>query len=325
KAIDAMLKAQSGDGQAEADSPIQPFSVLRPSQLARWLRIPVETSLDAFAVGLSEFLSMETRGSVWVQPSSVELVYFSELTQSVGAPSATFLLDVSGGDQSGVGLFDWGLDIGSALLEKMLGGDGEPMKGSRGFTSIEQQVLSRVTTQAYAPLRDAFREMLTLATRAPEFEPSPPMLKVASPQSRYINALFSIRSGAMEGTISLGLPLACVEAALERRQKDRGTPGETDKESKSMLGSDLKHASVTVAARWKRVLLSMRQISEMKEGTVINLMQDRESPIQICVNGRAMFEGVAGQARGNMGVRITQVLSDPVPESPTSGKHGRVQ
>jgi flagellar motor switch protein FliN/FliY len=64
-----------------------------------------------------------------------------------------------------------------------------------------------------------------------------------------------------------------------------------------------------VTLRFGRTRLTLNEVIELNRGSVIDLGQSAEEPVEVLVNGRVVARGEAVMVQGNYGVRISHIES----------------
>jgi flagellar motor switch protein FliM len=308
---------------SEQDS--QPFSFLRPSRLGRRTQLRFEAAHGAFAQELRKSLSLQLRTSADVMVTSVETVLFSEFTHSLRSPAASFLFPVGlpGGSH---GLLDWDTSLALGLVDRLLGGVGDPGPDVRPLTPIERNIMRRVANVALAALRDSWDSMIQVGAEVTGFETNPANLEIARAEDRYLVGLLQVRIGDLEGALTVGVPLAEAPSFADDAPAAQAddAPLSVDAGAHALQGTSLQHSRLTVSARLPELTLRMRTLNELRVGQVLDTGYALNTPVQIHTNGRLIFTGTVGEFHGHVGVQIAGRATMPVAERPVAAKQGRI-
>jgi flagellar motor switch protein FliM len=322
KGIDALL--QAGDRAVAADEEVHAYSFARPNSLGRRTRFTVETAQAAFARGLEKMLTLRFRAPVSVSVSGVECVYVSDLALSLGSPCAAFLFGAGPGNRFR-GVFDWGIEAGLSSVDRLLGGGGGGTPAAaRPLTAIEQGILRHLTQGGLGLLAEAWKEILPVGREVLGLETNPSAARFAAAEDRFLVTLFELTGEGLRGTITLGLPMAPLDALLQEKAPAPAPAPAARAGDPSLLDSGLKHSRLEVAARLPDVVLSMRAVSALHEGQIIDTRYPLDVPVHVHVNGRLLFQGALGQVRGHIGLRITERAAGAFPDRPVHSRQGRV-
>jgi flagellar motor switch protein FliN/FliY len=81
---------------------------------------------------------------------------------------------------------------------------------------------------------------------------------------------------------------------------------------------------VTLTARLPQVMVPTRNLSQLREGSILQMDHTVETPVEVYLNGRLVYHASLGQVQRRLGLRITQAIPAPLSERPVRGKEGRV-
>lgn len=328
KGVDALFAGNTPSAEAVGREPeAQPYNFLRPPRIPRKTRTALETVYEEFVQRLEKALTLSLRTQVTLAVTEMEPVFFSDLALSLGSPAATFLFRADENGE-GTGLFDWSLEGSLAVVDRMMGGPGHGSALHRALTSIEREVVQRITQQALLLLADAWKDHLAVGREITGFEVDPSHSGIARPEDRYLAVYLQVTWEGFEGTVTVALPHPVVLAALEpERGQARRAPGAATDTAPARAALDnqrLKLSHVTLSARLPETTLTLRQVTSLRTGQVIDLGYGQDVPVHVHVNGKLLFLGSAGEVRGRLGVRIREKASTQVPERLTHTSKGRV-
>jgi flagellar motor switch protein FliM len=306
--IDALVTAvgQTGDrGAAEAE-PAVPYNFRRPDRVAkdqlRAVRGVHDRWARAFATSLSAYLRVPTDITV----VSVEQFSYAECLSSCANPTAFYALSLAPLDEAGA--LDITPAVAFALVDKLLGGAGQPVVPSRAMTEIELNVLDPIATIWLDSLTEAWKPTvdMTFAIRGRETEPA--LLSIAAPDAAFVVIAFDVHIGEAQGLVSLCLPAGLVESgrgaagAAWRRQPPAISPVE-----RGWIHENLGRVVVPVSP-FLETRISGRDVLALEPGDVISLGVSAADPVEVRVGGVRKLRGrLAATDRRAM----VQVVSGP--------------
>lgn len=348
--VDSLIKRTSSGGKVTSDSLTQreidailqkttpvplapvmsddvvPYNFSRPPRVSKDRRANLESIYTRFALSLQALLTSLLRAPLDVVVGSVEQAMFSEYILSLGTPCASFVFEV--GDRMGTqGTIDLSTDFAFHLVDRLFGGPGDPQSLQRPLTLLEQSVVRSVTDRGLGLLKEAWAEYLAMAPRVTGFESNPEMLQITSREDNVLVTNLEIRSVAFNGFIALCLPMSALETFLQEKGTSRThvRQGASDAaNSRALVAGNLQHARVEMIARFPQLWLTARQLSELVPGSVLHTGQAADQPLEIHINERLRFMGALGQARGQLGLRITERVQKPAAERAVPTRQGRV-
>jgi hypothetical protein len=192
--IDAILQKTTPEPLAPvlADD-VVPYNFSRPPRVSKDRRANLESLYARFALSLQGLFASLLRQPLDVVVGSVEQAMFSEYILSLGTPCASFVFEV--GDRMGSqGAIDLSTDFAFHLVDRLLGGPGDPQSLQRPLTQLEQAVVRNVTERTLGILKESWTENLVMAPQITGFESNPEMLQIASREDNVLVTNLEIRS-----------------------------------------------------------------------------------------------------------------------------------
>ena len=325
--IDLLVSGESESAPSGAGPEVVPYSFLRPPSIPknRWAALAVIFS--KLAADLSATLSLRLRTSIDVAVTSIEPVVYSEFVLSLGSPCVAYVFQV--GDRSRWrGVIDLGIDVAYHLIDRLSGGSGGSENPERALTPLEQALVRGVGERSIALLRDASLDRLQIAPEVVALESDPTMLQIARPGDNVLVTILEIRSGDFRGLQTICLPMAAIQSFLKGKavtgSKQQLKPSDDSTADRTLLESGLKHARLSMAARFPAIVLSARTIANLEVGQTVLTGCAVDAPVEIYVNEQLRYEGSMGQIRRRIGLKVAGVVSVPAPERPGQAKEGRV-
>lgn len=309
--IEDLLRGEDTATDSPNPAEASPYDFVRPPRISKDRLSLLEAIYTRFAVSLYAFLSGRLRTPLDVTLSSVEQVAFSEFVLSLESPCAAFVFQV--GDRlRGQGLFDLSTSFCYHLIDRLFGGPGDTFNLRRPLTPLERTVVRGVAERIVALFGEAWQEGVPMSPTITTFESSRDMLRTAGAEDNVLAASIEVTSGSFSGLLSVCVPLATFELFLQDRTSARLVQGRMDDAdraaSRRRVASVLQASHLTVSARLPVVKVSARHVGAFQVGQVLNARHSVESPIEVHVNGGVRYLGSLGQVRGNVGVRIEQVI-----------------
>jgi|GEM_PF-5294462 len=322
-AIDRIFASGGGGDLPVGEPAVQPYNFLRPPLPGKTVMRTVADAGETFVRNLAKLLSVQLRAPVEIEIEATEIAYFSEFAHSLDAPAAAFFFPAGRGSGS-LGVLDWSAEVALVLVDRMLGGAGRPTGLRRPLTAIERGVIANLTSRTLETLTGAWSGLLPISSKISGFESTPAKSKRIRPETRVLTILFGWRTPYGTGTVSLGLPYAELEAALESAPAEASDAAATERVSRLLRSSRIKHSNLTLSAQLPPLRLPMRVVSGLREGQIIDTGRSVDAPVHVHLNGRLLYEAGLGRSKGRLGLRITRTVDTPNPDRSVHTKQGRV-
>ena len=327
KEIDALFGGPSSSPAFELVEDIMPYDFMRPAWFSKERRVVFETVFARFATALQSYLGPRVRTALEIGLHSVDQAVFAEFTQSLETPCAAFVFGV-GDRRGGQGVFAVWPDLSCRLLERLLGGIGEPGETGRSLTPLEQAVLEGVVARALELLREVAQERFHIRPTLESCEADPAMLHIASREDNVLVANLTVRLGEVAGSVAVCLPMAVCESGLQAAAPRKTfLPVPIEPESarvRAGIEESLRVAHVALRARLPMARVSARTLAHLREGTVLPTSHLADEPIEILINDRPGFYATLGQVRRRVSLRITNPMNAAEAKPSGRDKKGRV-
>ncbi len=290
-------------GPPRAPVPYVRYNFRRPDRISKEQIRALQFLHERFARHVSTSLAAYLRSSTELTLVSVEQFTYAEFLLALPDPTAYYAvsmapLDVLGGVEINPA-------VAFAMVDRMLGGEGQPVAVDRALTDIEQNVVDSVVNVLLDSLAEAWRPLVKeLTLRIHGRETRPQMLQVASSNDTVVMLVFDMRVGEARGAVHLCLPSLLVErsdtsaAGGWSRQRTEPTPRE-----RAWLGENLGRVPMPVTA-----LLDSRcragDIAALAVGDVLALDVPAETPIDLRVGETLKFRARLAELAGRVRARI---------------------
>ena len=145
--IDSLLQALS-TGELDVDEmksapekSVKNYDFKRPAKFSKEHLRTLEIIFEHYGRLLSTNLPVYLRKTVQVSVASSETVTFSEFTNALSNPVVLGIINFA--PMAGDIILELSTNIGFAILDRMLGGSGQPLEKSRDFSDIELTILQK--------------------------------------------------------------------------------------------------------------------------------------------------------------------------------------
>ena len=146
--IDNLLNAMS-KGEVDVEEmtapkevPVKDYDFSRPSKFSKEHLRTLEIIFEHYGRLLSTNLPVYLRKNVQVEVMNSEAVTYQEFTNALSNPVLLGIVDVE--PLKGNIIMEMATKLGFAIVDRMLGGEGEPLEKTRDFSEIEILIIQRV-------------------------------------------------------------------------------------------------------------------------------------------------------------------------------------
>ena len=310
----ALDLAASGRKPAPAQLEVQRYDFRRPHRISKERLRTIEAMYERMVKSLESYLMSRVRGQIEVRLQSVEQFSFGEFTLSLPTPCCSYVMDIDG--KNGLqGVIDFGSDFAFFLVDRLFGGGSAPTVLNRPLTALEQDTVRIVADRTSSIVRDVWHEVMPIELQISGFEASPEILQVCAREDPVLVANLEISATNISSLMMICLPFASLEeyftTADTRRVSSTARSVEELKTQRIQTEASLRNTSVPVAARLPEFRLSMRDLTQLAPGSVINTGLSANSLLSITVSGQERLVATAGRIGAKLAARIADGRISP--------------
>jgi flagellar motor switch protein FliM len=303
--------------RAESALKVEPYDFRNPVFLSevelRRLRMVHEDFVRYLSARLSLFLRME----FGVKMTKLTTIAYSKFTESLPSPTHVCLFKAE--PLVGVGVLEINPRLALTIADRLLGGRGNSVKAERSLTEIEIGLLEDIMLIVLEEWCSQWKQEQELSPLLIGHENSGRFLQT-SPRDAIILALtMEVNFGDCTEQMQIGVPYYTIEPLARkmqaRRQKDSAVAADTRKSASWHPSYD--RISLPVRAEWNALDLTLRELSCIRVGDVIELPAGLITDTRVLLNGTQKFIGTAGLDGDRVAVELNRKL--PSQEAPLNG------
>ena len=218
--IDNLLNALN-NGELDADElnntpekSIRNYDFARPSKFSKDHLRTLEIIFENYGRLMSTNLPAYLRKNIQVEVMNAEANTYSEFSNALSNP--VLLGVVNFAPLEGNIIIELASNLGFAIVDRMLGGGGNPLEHSRDFTEIELIILERVLEVCTNLLVDPWESVVELEPRLERIETNSQFAQFISPSEMTAIVTMNIKIGSVEGLMNICIPYSCVEPVIDK-------------------------------------------------------------------------------------------------------------
>jgi len=289
--VDAKSKDAGGAQTSEKRHRIIPYDFRRPDRVSKEQIRSLYLLHDAFARNLSSTLPSFLRAISEVTLMSVDQRAYVDYLSGMPDPTAIFKLAIE--PLQGMAVVEISPAIAFSVIDRQLGGPGEPLSDTRALTEIEQKVLESFLKILCESLHLAWEPILDIDFKNIGCETCPKLLQIVAPNEIVLSMIFHAQVADVRGTINLCIPAVYIEPILQKLSESsysRMHPDVPPEQTRSILD----HASsflFPVAAELRGSPARINDIISLSPGDVIRLDHRVDEPVEVNIAGIVKFRG----------------------------------
>lgn len=315
--IDNLLAAlNSGEVDAEEmkkDKGVQvkDYDFSRPAKFAKEHLRTLEIIFEHYGRLLSTSLPIYLRKNVQVDVMNSEAVTYMEFSNALSNPVLLGVIDFA--PLKGNIIMEMATKLGYTIVDRMLGGEGEPLEKIREFSEIELLIIERVMSSCVELLREPWANVLDVHPRLARIETNPQFAQIINPTEMIAIVTISVAIGEVEGLINICLPYLTLEPVMDKLNTKYWFSSSADN-TEEKYTEDLENQIVTVDVPVTAILgnsaITVNDFTTLQIGDIIRLDRKVDDELDIFVGDIKKFTALPGSAGSNYAVRITTVVRE---------------
>ena len=307
--IDALLSAlNNGELQAsdvtEKQGQVKVYDFKRAMRYSKEQLRSISRIHENFTRLLTSYLSTQLRTFVQIEIDLVDQVTYQEFIASIPSRTIMNVFDVKPMD--GKLVMEINPQIAYAIIERLLGGQGDPTNRDESLTDIEVVLMKKIFISAFAMYQNAWENVENIKVTWEAIESNPQFIQIATQNDTVIIIVLRTTIGETTGRMTLCIPHLTIEPLLPKLSSHQllSTRGKTSIPQHDKLKNNLDTVSVPVIAELGRATIPVSELSNLQIGDVIGI---ETGPLKVKVGQNTRFLGSPGVQKGRYAVQIEQV------------------
>lgn len=218
--IDNLLQAlSSGELDAEEikdsdEKQIKNYDFARPAKFSKEHLRTLEIIFEHYGRLLSTNLPVYLRKAIQVEVMNSEAVSYSEFSNALSNPVLLGIINFA--PLKGNIILEIASNLGYAMVDRMLGGEGEPLEKTREFSEIELLIIERILTVCVNLLHEPWENVVDIHPRLERIETNSQFAQIISPSEMIAIVTINIKIGDVEGLMNVCLPYLTLEDIMDK-------------------------------------------------------------------------------------------------------------
>ncbi|MBQ4283902.1 MAG: flagellar motor switch protein FliM [Lachnospira sp.] len=315
--IDNLLKALStgeldiDEAKSKEEKQIKNYDFARPAKFSKEHLRTLEIIFEHFARLMATNLPAYLRKSVTVDVVSSEVVIYSEFSNALSNP---MLLGVVGMQPlSGNVIMEMASNLGYAVVDRLLGGNGVALEKAREFSEIELSILERIFSICVNLLQEPWKNVVSISPRLERIETNSQFAQIISPSETVAIVTLDIKVGDVQGLMNICLPFDTLEPVIDKlntkywfasmKEKDDSTYGD-------VIESAISRARIPIKAILGTSKISVADFANLQLGDIIRIDKKVDEELVVYVGNIKKFMALPGYSDDKYAVRVTEVIRE---------------
>ncbi len=316
--IDSLLNAlNSGEFDAEemkenaAEKQIKNYDFARPAKFSKEHLRTMEFIFEHYGRLLSTNLPAYLRKTVQVEVENSEAVTYSEFSNSLSNPMLLGVVNFE--PMPGSIIIELATNLGYAMVDRMLGGLGEPIEKSREFSEIEILIIERIMNACINLMSEPWKNVAEIHPRLERIETNSQFAQFISPSEMIAIITINIKVGDVEGRMNVCLPYMTLEDVMDRLNTKywfTSMQARGEQEYTEILESLLSKAPMPVKAVLGKSTISVSDFINLQIGDIIRVDTKVDQELDVYVGNIKKFTALPGASGDQYAVRVTSVIRE---------------
>ncbi len=290
---------------------VKNYDFKRPAKFSKEHLRTLEMIYEHYGRLLSTTLPVYLRKAVQVSVASSETVTFSEFTNALSNPVLLGIINFQ--PLSGTIIMELASNLGYAMVDRMLGGQGVPLEKNRNFSEIELTILQRLMIISMQLMKEPWANVVDVDPVMERIETNPQFAQVIAPSDMIAIVTLDMKIGDVEGFMNICVPYFTVESIMDKLNTKFwfSTMQEKNDESYTeVIESVVKRVDVPIKAILGNSSISVNDFIGLQMGDIIRLNSHVDDELEVYVGNIKKFKAMPGSSKNNYAVRVTSVLRE---------------
>lgn len=315
--IDKLLKAFSTgeldteDYKEDNEKKIEVYNFARPSKFSKEHLRTLENIFEHYGRLLYTNLPAYLRKNIQVDVMNAEALVYSEFANSLSSPVLLGIVNFA--PLSGNVIIELGTNLGYAIVDRMLGGEGETIEKKRDFTEIEINIIERILNVCVELMKEPWQNVVNLQPRLERIETNPQFAQLISPTEMIAIITISITIGEVNGLMNICLPFVTLEDVMDKLNIKYWFSSMEKKDENSYdeaIEILIQRSEIPIRAVLGNSTISVNDFANLQKGDIIKLDKAVNDELEIFVGDIHKFKALPGTSNDNYAVRVTSVIRE---------------
>ena len=315
--IDNLLQAlSSGELDAEEikdsdEKQIKNYDFARPAKFSKEHLRTLEIIFEHYGRLLSTNLPVYLRKAIQVEVMNSEAVSYSEFSNALSNPVLLGIINFA--PLKGNIILEIASNLGYAMVDRMLGGEGEPLEKTREFSEIELLIIERILTVCVNLLHEPWENVVDIHPRLERIETNSQFAQIISPSEMIAIVTINIKIGDVEGLMNVCLPYLTLEDIMDKLNTKYWYSTMQDKDEQQYVDAIetlISKAPIPMKAVLGNSTISVSDFSSLQVGDIIRLDTKVNQELDVFVGNIKKFTALPGSSGDKYAVRITSVIRE---------------
>ena len=315
--IDSLLAALStgelevDETQQEKEKQVKNYDFKRPAKFSKEHLRTLEIIYEHYGRLVSTNLAVYLRKNIQISVASSETVTFSEFSNALSNPVILGIINFS--PLPGNIIIDVSCNLGFAMIDRMLGRQGNPLEKNREFSEIEMAILEKLIIICMQMMREPWKNVLDINPVMERIETNSQFAQMIAPSDMIAIVTLNVKIGEIEGLMNICLPFFTLEDIIDKLNTKfwySTMQAKSSENYEEYIESLIRRVSIPVKAVLGKSSVSVNDFVNLQPGDIIRLDKGVDSELNIYVGNLRKFTALPGSSKDKYAVRVTSVIRE---------------
>jgi flagellar motor switch protein FliM len=305
KLMNALQAGEAEEEDEESKETVKHYDFKTANRFTKEQIRAINVVFKNFGHFLSNYLMGTLRASCESEVLSIEEISFNEFNNSVPSPVIIAIINTT--PFTGSVILEMTKEISYSIISRVLGGTKEINAEGRQFTEIELAIMERVLWQSLKNFDEAWEKIMHVDSTLEKVETSMQFAQIVDMNEPVLMVTLNITIGNESGLIGFCLPHQALEPLtkkLNTRQMYTGNPNKKVEAHPENIINSIKATDITVSAVFNPTEATVRDITSLDVGDVIQLQHKVNEPLIIKFQHVPKYSAALGKLKNNIALKI---------------------
>ena len=315
--IDNLLSALSSgefdptSGEDVDERQIKDYDFARPSKFSKEHLRTLVFIFEHYARLLSTNLPVYLQKNVQVEVMHSEAATYQEFSNSLSNP--VLLGVVNFAPLEGNIIIEMATGLGYTIVDRMLGGAGQPLEKNRDFTEIELAIIERIMVVCTNLLVEPWQGVQQLEPMLERIETNSQFAQFVTPNEMTFIITMNIRIGNVEGLMNVCIPFTVLEPVIDKVNTKywySTAQVKDDAVYREVMEESIQKAQIPVRAIMGKSAISVNDFIHLQPGDIIKVNTKIEDELDVYVGNIKKFSAIPGAYDDSYAVKIKSIYRE---------------
>ncbi|MCQ2978609.1 MAG: flagellar motor switch protein FliM [Clostridia bacterium] len=314
--IDALLSALNTgevdtDAMVSTEKKVRDYDFTRPSKFSREHLKTLQIIYDNYSRALSSYFSGYLRMPTHITVDGVEALTYKEFSGGLSNPLVFTMINFA--PLKGSIMAKMSAKLAFAIIDRVLGGEGNEISEEREFTEIEVALVQRIISKMAEMMREPWENVHQIHPRLEKLETNVQFAEIIEPNEMVALITLNVQFGELTDMINICIPHMVIEPVMHKLSTKQWFSVKREEKLdnyKDRLEEKLTKLIVPIRAVLGTSVIKVDEFADLQVGDVIKLDTDINSTLKILVGDIYKFDAKPGMSRHRNSILITKVIKE---------------